>query len=101
MQDNAPQHKARATIEWLRNEGIPTFGWPPYSPDINPIEHVWHYMKSYIETYFAEDLTRAELNRVIYEAWDAVPEDFLLSLVLTMPNRIVACIANNGGHTEY
>jgi hypothetical protein len=39
MQDNAPAHNARATREWLENEGIPTINWPAHSPDLNLIKH--------------------------------------------------------------
>jgi hypothetical protein len=58
-------------------------------------------MKNYIDIHFPEDQTRDELHRAIYEAWDTIPEDFLLSLALTIPHRIAACIRNNGGPTEY
>jgi len=34
MHDNAPIHKARATLRWLEERKIETFMWPPYSPDL-------------------------------------------------------------------
>ena len=48
MQDNAPIHKARIVTEWLENYRIPTLEWPPYSPDLNPIEHAWARLKDLI-----------------------------------------------------
>ncbi len=41
MQDNAPCQKARATLlmlSMLEMHGIEVLDWPPYSPDLNPIE---------------------------------------------------------------
>ena len=38
---NAPPHTARITEQWLANNCFPVLDWIPYSPDLNPIEHVW------------------------------------------------------------
>ena len=40
MQDNAPIHKAKKILDWLELHGVETTEWPPFSPDLNPIEHV-------------------------------------------------------------
>jgi transposase len=39
MQDNASIHTAHKVKDWFEENGIQTTDWPPYSPDLNPIEH--------------------------------------------------------------
>ena len=28
--------------------GIPIADWSPFSPDLNPIEHIWHHLKKLV-----------------------------------------------------
>ncbi|UYV74205.1 BRPF1 [Cordylochernes scorpioides] len=39
QQDNARPHTARISQQALQD--VQMFPWPPYSPDLSPIEHVW------------------------------------------------------------
>lgn len=41
MHDNAPVHTANAVTNLLNSYPVDVLHWPPYSPDLNPIENVW------------------------------------------------------------
>ena len=46
QQDNAPIHTSRSTRQWLRQHDVTLLDWPPKSPDANPIENLWHELKT-------------------------------------------------------
>jgi transposase len=40
MQDNALIHTAHKVKAWFKEQRIPVADWPPFSPDLNPIEQL-------------------------------------------------------------
>ena len=45
VMDNATFHKRSDTQEAIKNAGFILEYLPPYSPDLNPIEHTWAHAK--------------------------------------------------------
>ena len=61
MQDNDPKHTSGYAQEWLVQNGV---NWwrTPESPDINPIENLWHELKDFVKPKVKSDLIKAFWN---------------------------------------
>jgi len=107
MQDNAPAHRSIETRMNLLERRIRWIPWPPYSPDLNLIEHVWNWMKNWIQEHYwrarynPSKLSLAQLREIIIAAWNAVPDSYIRSLYNSWRARCQAVIDANGGPTQY
>jgi transposase len=99
MEDNAPVHKARHTQAHMELVGITVFGWPPSSPDMNPIENLWQILKQRIAA--RQVRTEAEMRQAVQEEWDNIEFSEIMKLVETMPHRVADLIAVMGGCTRW
>lgn len=99
--DNAPCHKSRMVSQFLREKNIQAIEWPPYSPDLSPIENLWAILKMKIHK---EPLISANqlINRV-EDIWyrDESIKLACISLIDNMPRRIKKCIVAKGGPLKY
>jgi len=50
--DNATFHKSARLREMVEQAGHTMLFLPPYSPDLNPIEHKWHELKQRLRSYW-------------------------------------------------
>ena len=96
MQDSAPCHVARSSLEWFRKNAIELLEWPGNSPDCNPIENIWTILKKRVS--LRRPTSIAELKEAIKSVWDTeITDELCKACVNSMPKRLEAIIKAHGG----
>jgi len=99
VQDNDPKHTSKYTKEYFRYKKINVLPWPSNSPDLNPIENLWAYLKGRIVNI--EFKKPDDLFTKVKEEWESIPVEICLKLVDSMKKRILEVINAKGGSTKY
>ncbi|UYV72056.1 hypothetical protein LAZ67_9001697, partial [Cordylochernes scorpioides] len=90
QQDNARPHTARISQQALQD--VQMLPWPPYSPDLSPIEHVWDIIGRRLHA-LPQPHSEDELWQMVEREWRAIPQDAIRTLIDSLPRRVAACIA--------
>jgi hypothetical protein len=99
MDDNAPIHRAGIVRAWKEQYDIQCIDWPAYSPDLNPIENVWGFIKRAIKPIRAASLS--EVQSLVLDEWAKLPLPYIRTLYESMPRRILACVRARGAPIAY
>ena len=93
--DPLTPHKPLKVRGTLHHFGIKLlYPWPPNSPDLNPIEHVWSWIANYVNGHRPSN--RQQLVDLIQKGWKNIPQCTIQSYFDNLPARLQA-VENAGG----
>ena len=110
QQDGARIHTSRVARAWFERCGIRLLeNWPPYSPDLNPIEHVWPLLKEKLYELYpdielwkgGEEKIAERMEDALVHAWSQIRDRIAYNCVASMPERLEAVIKARGWYTRY
>jgi len=98
QQDNAACHKAQIISDWFleHDNEFTLLKWPPQSPDLNPIEHLWDVVEREILIMDVQPTNLQQLCDAIMTIWTKISEQCLQHLVESMTRRIKTVLKRKG-----
>jgi transposase len=102
--DNAPIHTAEVTTNFLDDNDITKLTWPPYSPDLNPIENFWAYLKKKVAAQPEAKNKEILWNNVLAvmpELWNNETTEMIKRYYKSMPKRLAEVRKAEGRHTKH
>ncbi len=87
QQDNAPCHKAQIISDWFLeyDNELTLLKWPPQSPDLNPIEHLWDVVERENRIMDVQPTNLQQLRAGIMSIWTKISEECFQHLFESMP----------------
>jgi DDE superfamily endonuclease len=101
QQDNDPKHTSHVASDWFARKKVKKLAWPPSSPDMNIIEHVWHQLDRLVRACNLLPKNKEQLWEALQEEWAHFPKSSLDDLYESMPHRVEAPKKARGSHTKY
>ncbi len=75
--------------------------WPPQSPDLNPIEHLWDVVEREIRIMDVQPTNLQQLCDAIISIWTKISEECFQHLVESMPRIIKSVLKAKRGPNWY
>ncbi len=77
QQNNAPCHKAQIISDWFleHDNEFTLLKWPPQSPDLSPIEHLWDVVEREIHIMDVQPTNLQQLRDAIMSIWTKMSDE--------------------------
>jgi transposase len=91
-------HKSHSNCcaQWRTKHGIILMPHPSTSPDMNPIEKCWRRIKQALHRRRKQPTTVAEMEAMVLEEWDRIPQDWINKLVLKQEHWVHVLMERHG-----
>ena len=84
---NARPHVARVCRDFLNQNNVQVLNWPPYSPDLNLIEHLWDALDRRVRKRVNVPNNVALLQLALIQEWNNIPQRTIDNLVGSMVRK--------------
>ncbi|CAI7888233.1 unnamed protein product [Closterium sp. NIES-53] len=98
--DNDPKQTCKMVQSYLADQPYAVLPWPASSPDLNPTEHLWVYLKKQLLTYPRPPAGILELWDRVQAEWEKIPASWCSELIESMPRRVRAVLKAKGRWTK-
>ena len=99
MHDGAPAHKSKSVSKFLTEHNIKVLEWLGNSPDFNPIENAWKYLKNKLQQTQSNNID--DLQKELKKLWVNLDSSYFASLADSMRKRLQMIIDCKGEMTKY
>ncbi len=96
QQDVAPAHTSKGTKSWFNDHNVTVLDWPANSPDLNPIENIWGFVKRKMRDTRPNNADN--LKAAIKATWASITPEQCHRLIVSMPCRLDAVSHVKGSH---
>ena len=97
--DNHSARKSMNSLLFYKEHKIEVIDFPPYSPDLNPIENIWEKNKK--EIMKKEYQTLSVMTKDIWKEWDNITESQLRNHSASMNDRMKSWLQLKSSKTKY
>jgi transposase len=103
MEDGNSAHGHKSSrnycTQFRTKYGIILMPHPSTSPDMNPIKKCWRRIKQALHRRKRQPSTVAEMEAMVLEEWDRIPQDWINSLILKQEYWVHVLMERHGWST--
>ena len=82
IMDNASFHRKKQLNELAAENGRQVIFLPPYSPELNPIEHFWNWLKEKVSDYIVTCKNLDNAISVAFKVWGLYHQSILSGCII-------------------